>query len=79
MSYRVTTPSATEIFTTVVGLKTKLQVWQARRRAIAELKALDDRLLADIGMHRGAIAEVVDRSLAGTTAVANDNRWKIAA
>jgi uncharacterized protein YjiS (DUF1127 family) len=79
MSYRVTTPSATEIFTTVVGLKTRLQVWQARRRAIADLKALDDRTLADIGVHRGAIAEVVARALAGTTAAANDNQWKIAA
>ncbi len=77
MSYRATTPSATEIFTTAAGLRARFKAWQARRRAIADLYALDDRLLADIGVRRGAIAEIVERSLAGTAA--NDNRRKIAA
>lgn len=33
--------------------------WE-RRRAIAELGRLDDRLLADIGISRGQIPQVVD-------------------
>lgn len=34
--------------------------WQ-RRRMIAALQAMDDRLLRDIGIHRGEIGRVVDR------------------
>ncbi len=36
----------------------------ARRKAIRELNALDDRLLNDIGVHRSDVATVVDRSFA---------------
>jgi uncharacterized protein YjiS (DUF1127 family) len=32
----------------------------SRRKAIAELQRLDDRLLADIGISRGQIPQVVD-------------------
>ncbi len=34
-----------------------------RRKAIAELQALDDRTLRDIGINRGAIRELVDAQL----------------
>ena len=34
-----------------------------RRKAIAELQALDDRALRDIGINRGAIRELVDAQL----------------
>ncbi|MDB5406981.1 MAG: hypothetical protein JWL84_1893 [Rhodospirillales bacterium] len=33
----------------------RLKAWRERERAIAELSALDDRALADIGLHRGDI------------------------
>tara|TARA_R110002049_G_scaffold15115_1_gene62429 strand:+ start:923 stop:1234 length:312 start_codon:yes stop_codon:yes gene_type:complete len=36
-----------------------LRNWQ-RRKLIAALEAMDDRLLRDIGIHRGEIANVVD-------------------
>ncbi|MCB1368190.1 MAG: DUF1127 domain-containing protein [Rhodobacteraceae bacterium] len=32
-----------------------------RRKMIAALEAMDDRLLRDIGLHRGQIREMVDR------------------
>jgi uncharacterized protein YjiS (DUF1127 family) len=37
---------------------------QQRRRAIDELLALDDRSLADIGIHRSQIMGMVDRFIA---------------
>jgi uncharacterized protein YjiS (DUF1127 family) len=37
---------------------------RARRQAIRELSGLDDRMLADIGLPRGRIAEFVDARLA---------------
>ncbi len=33
--------------------------WRRKRRAYAELMGLDDRMLADIGIHRSEIARVV--------------------
>ena len=36
-----------------------LKGWQERRRLRNELQALDDRLLADIGLSRGDIEAVV--------------------
>jgi uncharacterized protein YjiS (DUF1127 family) len=33
----------------------RFQAWRERERAIAELSGLDDRMLADIGLHRGDI------------------------
>lgn len=38
---------------------------QDRRAVIRELSAKDDRLLADIGIHRGQIPEVADGLVAG--------------
>ncbi len=50
-----------------------LRAWQARRRANAELRRLDDRVLADIGIERSAIPQVVDRLVARGAPPANDN------
>lgn len=36
-----------------------LRCWQARRRAIRQLHAMPDHLLADIGIERGNIEDVV--------------------
>ena len=41
----------------------RLRRWHKRRKAIAELGALDDRMLKDIGVSRGAIRELVDAQL----------------
>ncbi|WP_281826133.1 DUF1127 domain-containing protein [Jannaschia rubra] len=41
-------------------LRTRLDGWQ-RQRMVATLHSLDDRTLRDIGLHRGGIAEFVDR------------------
>ena len=40
-----------------------LRHWHQRRKAIAELGALDDRMLKDIGVNRGSIRELVDAQL----------------
>ncbi len=40
-----------------------LRRWHKRRKAIAELQALDNRTLQDIGISRGAIRELVDAQL----------------
>ncbi len=40
-----------------------LRRWHKRRKAIAELQALDNRTLQDIGISRGSIREVVDAQL----------------
>jgi uncharacterized protein YjiS (DUF1127 family) len=60
----------------------RLRAWQRKGQAIHNLEALDDRLLADIGLDRAAIRQVA-QDLAGTDAskrlVANDNRVVAAA
>jgi len=50
--------------TTMVNLLGRIRHWHARRRTIAELTALDDRTLRDIGLHRGEIHRLVDGLLA---------------
>ncbi len=40
-----------------------LRRWHQRRKAIAELGALDDHILQDIGVSRGSIRELVDAQL----------------
>jgi uncharacterized protein YjiS (DUF1127 family) len=55
--------------------------WRERERAFAELSALDDRTLADLGLRRGDIPFVVyckaratpDTTLAGTRAATATN------
>ncbi len=56
-----------------------LRHWHKRRKAIAELDALDDRMLMDIGVSRGAIRELVNAQLrheaeTGAEAVAPEPR-----
>ncbi len=57
----------------VSELLAQVRAWQARRRANAELRRLDDRVLADIGIERGAIPAIVDGLVARGAPPANDN------
>ena len=43
----------------------KLRTARLRRRSIQEFDQLSDRMLADIGLHRGGIVSVVDQLIAG--------------
>ena len=64
------------------GLLAKLDAWRKRRRTIRDLEALDDRLLADIGLSRAQIWPLVDDLLDASAAgppAANDNCAAIAA
>ena len=58
------------------GLVAKLRAWRKKRQARRDLEALDDRLLADIGLDRADIGAVVEGLLttgSGRRATANDN------
>jgi uncharacterized protein YjiS (DUF1127 family) len=63
------------------GLGERFTAWRERERAFAELSALDDRTLADLGLRRADIPFVVyckaratpDTTLAGTRAVVPAN------
>lgn len=44
-------------------LLAQLFIWRRRRAAIAELSALDDQTLKDIGLHRSGIEAAVRRDL----------------
>lgn len=41
------------------GVFSRLRRWRERRRAFADLMALDDRLLRDIGISRGEIRAAI--------------------
>jgi uncharacterized protein YjiS (DUF1127 family) len=41
------------------GIAGRFNAWRERERAFAELSALDDRTLADLGLRRGDIPYVV--------------------
>jgi uncharacterized protein YjiS (DUF1127 family) len=43
----------------LVATRDSFADWRRKRRAYAELMALDDRLLADIGIHRSEISRIV--------------------
>lgn len=43
-----------------VAARNSLSEWRRRHAAYAELMSLDDRSLADIGIHRSQIAALVD-------------------
>ena len=60
----------------------KLSAWRKRRRTIRDLEALDDRMLADIGLNRDQIRPLADDLLnagAAGPSAANDNHAAIAA
>ena len=44
----------------VVAARNGIKQWRRRQRAYAELMALDDRSLADIGIHRSQIPAIVE-------------------
>jgi len=69
------------VFGFLSGLGDRFTAWRERERAFAELNALDDRPLADLGLRRGDIPFVVyckaratpDTTLAGTRAAVPAN------
>ena len=58
-AYKAVTAVAESVANAVGAVRT----WNARNAAIRELSRLDDRLLRDIGIHRGEIRAVVDGML----------------
>jgi uncharacterized protein YjiS (DUF1127 family) len=44
----------------LISIRRALSEWQRRKQAYAELMALDDHALADIGLQRSQIAALVD-------------------
>ncbi|MBV9827182.1 MAG: DUF1127 domain-containing protein [Alphaproteobacteria bacterium] len=56
----------------IVAARSAIQGWRQRERAYDELMSLDDRSLADIGIHRSEIPAVVEgfHDLSGRDAVA---------
>ena len=47
------------LFGFLSGLRDRFTAWRERERAFAELSALDDRTLADLGLRRADIPFVV--------------------
>jgi len=53
------------------GLTATLVEWRQRQRAYAELSSLDDRSLADIGIHRSQISGLVETAGASANIVSD--------
>jgi uncharacterized protein YjiS (DUF1127 family) len=59
-----------------VATRSAVARWRQRERAYGELMALDDRSLADIGIHRSQIPAIVEESYrAGRGAAARDTSF----
>ncbi|MEN8197206.1 MAG: DUF1127 domain-containing protein [Pseudomonadota bacterium] len=58
------------------GLAKAFERWNVRRSTWLTLRELDDRMLADIGLHRGMLHDVADDI--SRLAVANDNELPVA-
>ena len=57
-----------------VAARNGIKQWRRRQRAYAELMALDDRSLADIGIHRSQIPAIIEGArLAAASEVATAN------
>jgi uncharacterized protein YjiS (DUF1127 family) len=78
-----TTTTLSQGASSVMGLLSRLVVrpfasWRARQLALEELSALDDHMLADIGISRGEIPGIVTGKLPPRRAV-NENASSAAA
>lgn len=49
----------TRVTAAVAAVAAEVATWHRNERAIAELKRMDDRMLSDIGVSRGAIERTV--------------------
>ena len=58
------------------SLTDAFELWNVRRSTYLTLKALDDHMLSDIGLHRGMLYDVADDI--GRLVAANDNELPVA-
>ena len=56
------------------GLIGRFENWRARERAFRELSGLDDRALADIGIHRSQIPAIIEESYQAARRAAAQDR-----
>ena len=64
--------AASGILAFVAGVATSYICYRSFRKAEMELQALDDRMLADIGVHRSEITSVLS-----SAALQRRNTWRI--
>jgi len=57
-----------------VAARSAIARWRQRQRAYGELMALDDRSLADIGIHRSQIPAIVEEAYAARCRAAAQDR-----
>ena len=69
-----TSPAAASGFARAIvrAVLRPLATWRARQLALAELEALDDHMLADIGISRGEIPGIISGAILPNRAV-NEN------